>query len=205
MRVTTRLVMIGALVAMGVGFVEAQAPQAQSPGTPGPAGRPGGRGGPPMLMTTTAFEDGGIVPEKFSMRATPSTSPELKWTNDPANTQSLLLIMHDLENNPTRGTKTDATHWIVWNIPPTATGLPEGLAMGDLPDGTKQNGFRGAGYTGPGAGPTYFHHYVWELFALDIKLDLPPGNATANREAVNQMADGHVLGKAVLVSRYHAP
>src|SRR5436190_2090171 len=115
------------------------------------------------------------------------------------------LIMHEEENNPTRGTRIDATHWIIWNIPPTATGLPEGLPMGDLPDGSKQQGFRGAGYTGPGAGPNYFHHYIWELFALDIKLELPAGNAIATRDAVNQMADGHVLAKAVLTSRYHAP
>jgi Raf kinase inhibitor-like YbhB/YbcL family protein len=202
MRVMTRLVVGVALVAMGLGSMAAQTPQAPpQPGQP-PAGRAGGRGNPPLLMTTTAFEDGGVIPVRFSMTATPSTSPEFKWSQVPPGTQSFMLIFHDLENIVGRGSKMDATHWLVWNIPATATSLPEGMPAGDLPDGTRQVGFRGPGYTGPGAPPGPHHHYVFELYALDIKLDIPAGNANAVRAAVNEAAEGHVLGKAVLVGRY---
>lgn len=204
MRVMTGTVLALVMaVTVGVDSLWAQAPGQGAP----PAGgrRGGGRGGaPPLLMTSPAFEDGGVIPERFSLTATPATSPELRWTQVPPGTQSFLLIMRDLENIPGRGTRTDQAHWILWNIPATATSLSEGIPAGEtLADGTKQMGFRGAGYAGPGAPPGPVHHYVWELFALDIKLDnIPTGAANAVREAIHQATEGHVLGKAVLVGRY---
>jgi len=124
----------------------------------------------------------------------------------PMGTQSLVLLMHDPEPVLNKGSKMDITHWLVWNIPATSTGLPEGMAQGELPDGTRQISLRSTGYMGPGAGPGPYHHYTFELYALDTKLDIPmpqPAQAADTRTAIVNAMDGHVLGKAVLVARFH--
>jgi Raf kinase inhibitor-like YbhB/YbcL family protein len=93
---------------------------------------------------------------------------------------------------------------MAFNIPGSARELPEGMsADANLPDGTKQaKNLRGAvGYMGPGAGAAGpHHHYTFELFALDTKLDLGPD---ATRADVLKAMDGHILAKAVLVGRFH--
>jgi hypothetical protein len=120
-------------------------------------------------------------------------------------TQSFVLIMNDPEPSiPAKSSKGDVTHWLVWNIPGTATGLPEGVMAGDLPDGTKQQSLRSNGYMGPGAPPGPYHHYTFTLYALDTKLDVAAAqNAFDTRTALINGMDGHVLGKAVLVARFH--
>src|SRR5208283_3111828 len=124
-------------------------------------------------------------------------SPKLEWTNVPAGVASFVLIMHDPDTAPAKKVE-DILHWMAFNIPGSATGLPEGVpATANLPDGTVQaKSFRGAaGYMGPGAGAAGpYHHYTLELFALDTKLDLGP-DATRT-EVVNAM-EGHILGKGV--------
>jgi len=174
-------------------------------------GAGGGRGPatPPLIMTSSAWEDGGVIPDKYTQAAGPTApSPELKWTQVPPGTQSFVLLMHDPEPVLNRGSKMDITHWLIWNIPGTSTGLPEGVATGELPDGTRQVSLRSNAYMGPGAPPGPYHHYTFELYALDTKLDVPQGTpqeAAATRTAVVNAMDGHVLGKAVLVARFHRP
>src|SRR5438874_6790673 len=191
--------------------VASAAAQTPPPGAPaGAQGRAAGRGGPaaaPLIMTTTAWEDGGVIPDKFTMAAGPAAvSPELKWTQAPAGTQSFVLLMHDPEPVLNKGSKMDITHWLIWNIPGSSTGLPEGVAQGELPDGSRQVSLRSNAYMGPGAGPGPYHHYTFELYALDTKLEVPQGTpqeAAATRTAVVNAMDGHVLGKAVLIGRFH--
>jgi Raf kinase inhibitor-like YbhB/YbcL family protein len=158
-------------------------------------------------MTTTAFEDGGVIPDKYTGAATGTpVSPELKWSQVPAGTQSFVLLLHDMNGVMNKGSKMDATHWVVWNIPATSAGLPEGLPAGELPDGTRQLGYRAQAYLGPGAGPGPYHHYAFELYALDTKITVaprPPEQVIDMRVAVFDAMDGHVLGKAVLVGRFH--
>src|SRR5262245_23014978 len=87
----------------------------------------GGRGpqSPPLLMTTTAWEDGGVIPDKYTQKAGPmAVNPELKWSQIPMGTQSFVLLLHDPEPVLNKGSKMDITHWLIWNIPGTATGLP---------------------------------------------------------------------------------
>jgi Raf kinase inhibitor-like YbhB/YbcL family protein len=183
--------------------IGAQQPPAGAAGQ----GRGGGRGPqtPPLIMTTTSFEDGGIIPAKFAGQM--GVSPEFKWTQVPMGTQSFVLLMHDPDVALQRGTN-DVTHWLIWNIPGTATGLSEGVAQGaELPDGSRQVSLRANGYMGPGAPATGpYHHYTFELFALDTKLDVPaatPQDALATRAAVMKAIEGHALGKAVIVGRFH--
>src|SRR5205809_4213806 len=158
----------------GLASTLAQTPQ------PPPAGQgrgAGGRGGPatpPLLMTTTAWEDGGVIPDKYTMAAGASAvSPELKWSQVPAGTQSFALLMHDPEPVLNKGSKMDITHWLIWNIPGTATGLPENVAQGELPDGSRQVSLRSNAYMGPGAPAGPYHHYTFELYALDTRLEVP--------------------------------
>jgi phosphatidylethanolamine-binding protein (PEBP) family uncharacterized protein len=102
----------------------------------------GGRGGgggrgpavPPLIMTSTAWEDGGVIPDKFTQAAgATAPSPALSWSQVPPGTQSFVLLMHDPEPVLQKGSKMDITHWLIWNIPGTSTGLPEGVAAGELP------------------------------------------------------------------------
>jgi Raf kinase inhibitor-like YbhB/YbcL family protein len=176
---------------------------------PPPAQGGGGRGpqAPPLIMTSTAWEDGGVIPNKYTGAGGPmSVNPELKWSQVPTGTQSFVLLLHDPEPVLNKGSKMDITHWLIWNIPGTATGLPEGVPAGELPDGSRQVSLRANAYMGPGAPPGPYHHYTFELYALDTKLEVPQGTpqqAAATRMAVVDAMDGHVLGKAVLVARFH--
>jgi len=134
----------------------------------------------------------------WSTGPTPAAAPETL--------QTYAVIFHDIENSTNKGT-TDTLHWSAFNIPGTAKGLPEGLGPGELPDGTRNGpgimarGGNPGAYFGPGAGPGPFHHYVFEFYALDTKLDLP---ATATRDDLLKAMEGHVIGKAAYTGRFHA-
>jgi hypothetical protein len=157
-------------------------------------------------MTTTAWEDGGVIPNKYTQADPMPVSPALQWSQVPPGTQSFVLLVHDPEPVLNKGSKMDITHWLIWNIPGTSTGLKEGVAQGELPDGSRQVSLRMNGYMGPGAGPGPYHHYTFELFAVDTKIDVPQGTpqeAANTRTAVMNAIDGHVLGKALLVARFH--
>jgi Raf kinase inhibitor-like YbhB/YbcL family protein len=161
---------------------------------------------PQMTLRTDAFEDGARMPGKYTGLQAPSgVSPALSWQMAPSGTQSFVLLMHDTEEAPNRSSRMDATHWLLWNIPGSATGLPEAVPEGaQLLDGTRQVSQHSNGYRGPGPNPGANHHYVFELFALDIKLEVPVGvaaDAVAIRKAIFDAMDGHVIAKASLVGR----
>src|SRR5690242_15437857 len=169
-------------------------------------------GGAAMTLTIPGFPDGGQIPVKFTQAAPGAapgegTSPAMSWANAPAGTQSFFLHMHDLDVSRNKTTD-DQAHWVLWNIPGTATGLPEGVAKGSqLPDGSYQTSATGPVYRGPGApanGP--LHHYMFELFALDTKLDVKPGaDAFETRANVIKAIQGHILAKAVYGGLFRRP
>jgi Raf kinase inhibitor-like YbhB/YbcL family protein len=174
----------------------------------GQGGQGGGRGpgGPAMTLTTTAFPDGGQIPVKYT-QAGEQVSPALTWTSAPPNTVSFVLHMHDLEVARNRTTD-DQVHWLVWNIPGSATGLPEGVPQGaELKDGSRQISATGPVYRGPGApatGPP--HHYTFEIYALDTKLDVQPAaDAFETRANVMKAMQGHIIGKAVYMGLFRRP
>jgi len=165
-----------------------------------------GPAGPPLTMTMTAFADGTDIPPKYT-QAGDQTSPAINWTNVPAGTMSFVLHMHDLEASRNRTTE-DQLHWIVWNIPGTAAGLPEGIPMGaQLQNGAYQLSATGPVYRGPGAGANGpRHHYTFELFALDMKVDVQPGtDAFETRTNILKAIQGHILGKAVYMGLFRRP
>jgi len=160
---------------------------------------------PPLTMTSTAFADGSEIPAKYT-QAGSQTSPAISWINTPAGTVTFLLHMHDMEISRNHTTD-DQLHWLVWNIPASATGLPEGIPMGQLQNGAYQVSATGQVYRGPGApanGPR--HHYTLELFALDTKIDIQPGSdAFETRANIMKAIQGHVVGKAVYMGLFHRP
>jgi Raf kinase inhibitor-like YbhB/YbcL family protein len=167
---------------------------------------------PPMTMTVAGFSDGGQIPVKYTQAAPgvatgEGLSPAITWTNTPAGTQSFVLNMHDMEVVRNKTTD-DQAHWVIWNIPASATGLPEGVPKGpQLPDGSYQISATGTMYRGPGApanGPP--HHYMFEIYALDAKLDVQPtADAFETRANVMKAMQGHILGKAVYGGLFKRP
>lgn len=124
-------------------------------------------------------------------------SPELMWQNIPPAAKSLAIIMDD----------PDApggvfVHWVLYNIPPNLTQLPEGMAKEDeLPDiGTQgRNDFRKTGYDGPCPPRGKLHHYFFKLYALDEDLALPAGLKARSLEAAMQ---GHILAENSFFATY---
>jgi Raf kinase inhibitor-like YbhB/YbcL family protein len=204
-KVQVKVVALGAVLLMTLtAGAYAQAPQG-SQGQPAPGGGGAGRGpaGPGFTLTTTAFSDGAEIPTRYTQADPNPVSPTLEWSNVPANTASFVLILHDPDTAPQKKTE-DILHWMMFNIPGTSRELPEGVPAGaTLADGTIQvKNLRGnAGFMGPGApAPGPHHHYTFELYALDTKLELGPD---ATRPDVLKAIDGHILAKAVLVGRFH--
>lgn len=166
---------------------------AQTPATPPPV--------TPMTLTSAAFADGAVIPDKYTQASATPVSPALSWDNAPAGTMSFALIMHDPDVALNKGS-TDVLHWMAFNIPASVHALPENVPNSpQLPDGTIQpKNLRGnPGFMGPGARMVY-HHYTFELYALDTKLTLGP---EATRPEMLAAMDGHILGKAVYVGRFH--
>jgi Raf kinase inhibitor-like YbhB/YbcL family protein len=182
-----RMLLLGTLLLAAAAGVFAQDKKAPPP--------------PPLMMMIPDLKDGAELPVKYSCSNAPSgVSPHIQWMNAPAGTQSFALLLHDPEPRPQKSIY-DITHWFIYNIPATATELPEGVKNGELPDGTKQlKGVRGLeGYFGPCAPPALAHHYTFELYALDTKLDL---GASSTRADAMKALDGHILGAAVFVTMF---
>jgi Raf kinase inhibitor-like YbhB/YbcL family protein len=149
-------------------------------------------------MTTSAYSDDDWIPVQYTCGVSDGSSPGVQWTDAPQGTMSFALIFHDTDAAPGKGAM-DVTHWILWNIPPGATQLAAEVQPDTSPDGIQQGkNIRGVnGYLPPcppaGALP---HHYVFELYALDTKLDLAAGSS---RVDLLKAMDGHVVGKASIV------
>ncbi len=176
---------------LSIGAQAQQAPPAAPPSTPG------------FTLSTTAFEDGGVIPNKYTQADPKYVSPALQWTNVPANTVSFVVTVRDPDGAPNKKLD-DVLHWLIFNIPGTAHGLPEAVPpTPQLPDGSIQiKNTRGdVGFRGPGAGAAGpYHHYTFEIYAIDMKLSLGPD---ATRAQVMSAIDGHILGKGVLMGRFH--
>ncbi len=146
-------------------------------------------------LMSPAYTEGSMIPTQFSCADPNASSPALQWSNPPAAAQSFAVIFHDSDAAPNKGSM-DVTHWIFWNIPGSSTAVPAGVKVDASPDGIVQGkNIRGVnGYQPPcpppGATP---HHYTFEMYALDSKLDLPAG---ATRVDLLKAMDGHVVGKA---------
>lgn len=165
-----------------------------------PAGLQGGegQGGDVMqiALSSPAFEPEGAIPRKYTCDGE-DISPPLEWEGVPNDAESLALIVDDPD--APRGAW---VHWIVYNLEPGLTGLPEGaVARADgRPMGVQgRNDFRRNNYGGPcpPSGPA--HRYFFKLYALDTVLDLEAGATKAELEAAMQ---GHILAQGQLMGTY---
>lgn len=149
-----------------------------------------------IALTSPAFQLGERIPTEYTADGR-NVSPPLKWDGVPAGAKSLALVCEDPD--APRGL---FTHWVAFNLPPDATELRAGVPAKDaLPDGTAQgtNGFGKPGYGGPSPPAGKPHRYVFHLYALDEKLDLPAG---ATREQLTRAIKGHVIGQGELTGTY---
>lgn len=159
----------------------------QAPATPPPPSK--------FKLMTPAYGEGSMIPTQFSCADPNAASPELQWSNPPAAAQSFAVIMHDTDAAPQKNSM-DVTHWIFWTVPSSSSSVAGGVKPDASPDGIVQgknirnvNGYQPP-CPPPGSTP---HHYVFEIYALDTKLDLAAGSSRA--DLLNAM-NGHVVGKA---------
>jgi Raf kinase inhibitor-like YbhB/YbcL family protein len=147
-------------------------------------------GGAKMKVTSSAFQEGGNIPSKFTCDGA-DVNPALRFEGAPAETKSLVLIVDDPD------APVDLfTHWLVWNIDPKASEIAENSAPGGAVQGT--NDFPKKGYGGP-CPPSGTHRYYFKIFALDQTLGLKPG---AKRAEVDAAMRGHVVAQGELMGRY---
>ena len=157
-------------------------------------------GGMAMRLTSTAFDEGGLIPPLYTCDDQ-DISPPLEWEEPPAETQSFAMICDD-PDAPGR----TWVHWVMYNIPLDSRSLAAGLPAGTpgdavLPDGTQQgqNSWPRTGYGGP-CPPSGTHRYIFNLYALDITLDLAP--AATDKTALLSAMEGHVLAEIALTGLY---
>ena len=152
-----------------------------------------------LTLTAPAFKNNGSIPAVYTCDGK-DISPELNWSGVPKNARSLVLIVDDPDAPDPAAPKMTWVHWVLYNIPPTATGLAEGIKDNALPAGTLQglNDWRRTGYGGP-CPPIGRHRYFHKLYALDIVL---PDLQQPTKALVEQAMQGHIIGDIVLLGTY---
>jgi Raf kinase inhibitor-like YbhB/YbcL family protein len=150
-----------------------------------------------LELKSSSF-NGGAIPGKYSScKGQGDISPELSWGAPPEGTLSFALIAFDRDSP--FGFK--FTHWVLYDIAPEKRELSENvLKEAQLPDGSRQgpNDYERIGYVGP-CPPRGIHHYVFTIYALDSKLNVPPG---ASQKQVLKAMKGHILAKGELVGSF---
>lgn len=152
-----------------------------------------------LTLTSASFLHNGLMASRHTCEGD-DLSPQLAWTGMPANTQSLILIVDDPDAPDPKAPKMTWVHWVLYNIPPHAHELPEGVAAENLPAGTLQgmNDWRRTGYGGP-CPPIGMHRYFHKLFALDSRL---PDLGNPSKMALEKAMQGHILAEAELMGLY---
>lgn len=149
-----------------------------------------------FLLSSTDFMNGAAIPARFTCDG-PNISPLLSWTAPPAGTQTFVLIMDDPD-----APRHTWVHWLVYDIPADASGLPDNLPpKPELETGARQgmNDFHEFGYGGPCPPKGPAHRYFFRLYALDTRLGLLPG---ALRPDVERAMQGHILAEVELMGLY---
>jgi len=148
-----------------------------------------------ITITTSAFMEGEGIPAKYTCDGE-NASPPLSWSGVPEGVESLALICDDPD--APRGT---FVHWVLFNLPPDTSGLPENVPPQETLANKARQGRNDAGkigYTGP-CPPSGIHRYYFKIYALDAALDLDPGSTKA--ELLDAM-EGHILAQGRLMGRY---
>jgi len=152
-----------------------------------------------MSISSQAFDDGQAIPARYTCQGE-DVSPDLQWEGVPAQTHSLALIVDDPDAPDPKAPKMTWVHWVLYNIPPTTTGLPEAVSAKSLPAGTEEgvNDWKRTGYGGP-CPPIGRHRYFFKLYALDTVLE---GLHHPTKTQVEQAMQGHIISQAQLLGTY---
>jgi Raf kinase inhibitor-like YbhB/YbcL family protein len=150
-------------------------------------------------LTSPAFLPGNQIPALYTCEGKDVSLP-LAWSGTPAGTRSLALIVDDPDAPDPAAPKMTWVHWILYDIPVTATELPEAVPRGGLPAGTREglNDWKRTGYGGP-CPPIGRHRYFHKLYALDTVL---PDLGRPTKAGLERAMEGHVLAQAELVGTY---
>jgi Raf kinase inhibitor-like YbhB/YbcL family protein len=159
----------------------------------------GAAAGGQMKLTSPQFENKAEIPAVHTCEGQ-DRSPALAWSEVPSGTKTLVLIVDDPDAPDPAAPRMTWVHWVLYQIPATARGLPEAVSTASLPVGAVHgaNDFKRAAYGGP-CPPIGRHRYFFKLYALDTALE---GLGQADKAAVEKAMDGHILAKAELVGTY---
>ena len=149
-----------------------------------------------MRITSSAFTHGGSIPAEYTCESS-DVAPALEWTGAPPGTGSFALIVDDPDAPDPKAPKMTYVHWVVYDIPTSASGIPRG---GQLPSGAREgkNDWKRTGYGGP-CPPVGRHRYFFKLYALDAMLgDL----RSPTKPQLMKAMEGHVLEQAELMGTY---
>ncbi len=151
----------------------------------------------PLTLNSAAFAHNGPIPRRFTCDGE-DISPPLAWSGVSDQTRSLTLVVDDPDAPDPAAPKLTWVHWLLYNLPPDTTGLPE--AVDTLPPGTLagRNDWKRTGYGGP-CPPVGRHRYFFKLYALDTVL---PDLNEPNKPALLRAMQGHVLASTELVGTY---
>jgi Raf kinase inhibitor-like YbhB/YbcL family protein len=146
-----------------------------------------------MMISSPAFRNGEEIPEKYTANGQ-NISPPLNWSKGPDGTRQFMLVVEDANSSG----KQPALHWLVYQLPPNVTSLPENAAQTmNLVQG---NNYQGKlGYAGPDPSGGEKHVYHFQIFALDREIKLGPG---ATPEQLARKLPGYVLSKGDLTGWY---
>lgn len=152
-----------------------------------------------LSLTAAGFTAAGSIPSVHTCDGA-NTSPALSWAGVPATARSLVLIIDDPDAPDPAAPKMTWVHWVLYNIPPKATGLPAGVGPTSLPAGALLglNDWGSPAYGGP-CPPIGRHRYFHKLYALDVVL---PDLAHPGKAALERAMNGHVIESVQLVGTY---
>jgi Raf kinase inhibitor-like YbhB/YbcL family protein len=152
-----------------------------------------------LSVNSSAFQPFGAIPRKYTCDGD-DVSPPLRWSGVPDGAASLALIVEDPDAPDPAAPKRIFVHWVLYDMPASADGLPEGVSTQGLPRGTREgrNDWKRTGYGGP-CPPVGRHRYFFRLFALDTELGDLRAPTKADLEAT--MA-GHAIESTELVGTY---
>jgi len=153
----------------------------------------------PLTLLSPEFSDGDTIPIQYTCEGEDLSLP-LSWEGVPEDAQGLVLIVDDPDAPDPAAPMMTWVHWVLYNIPPDAVGLPEGVVSENLPPGTEEgvNDWGKTGYGGP-CPPVGRHRYFHKLYALDTILT---GMNKPNKSQVEAAMKGHIIAEAELVGTY---
>ncbi len=154
-----------------------------------------------LTITSSVFDPNGSIEVRYTCDGD-DVSPSLSWFGIPEGAQSLVLIVDDPDAPDPAAPKMTWVHWVLYNIPPTVSGLAEAIAPSDLPSGTLEgvNDWKRTGYGGP-CPPIGRHRYFHKLYALDTLL---PDLHKPTKAKLEEAMQGHILDQAELIGTYQS-